>query len=131
MFAEIDPQLAAARGIQDGGWLTVVTQRAEIEARAVVTARIRPLRVGDRTVHQVAMPFHWSYGGAGSHGDAANDLIALSGDPNVVIQESKAFVCDVRPGRVSRGTRPLAGVREPVHPVRVDEDHRAEERPEA
>jgi formate dehydrogenase major subunit len=32
-------------------------------------------------------------------GEAANDLIAMTGDPNVSIQESKAFVCDVRAGR--------------------------------
>jgi formate dehydrogenase major subunit len=131
MFAEIDPELAEQCGIEDGGWLTVSTRRAEIEARAIVTGRIKPLRMGDRTVHQVCMPFHWSYGGPGVTGDAANDLIALSGDPNVAIQESKAFVCSVRPGRSSRGTRPLAGVREPVENVAVDGDHPAEERPEA
>jgi formate dehydrogenase major subunit len=130
MFAEIDPVLAASRGIRDGDWLTVVTQRADIEARALVSARMRPLRMGDRLVHQVALPFHWSWAGLVT-GDAANDLIALSGDPNVVIQESKALVCDVRPGRVSRGTRPLASVREPVHPVRPDQDHPAEHRPQA
>ena len=44
MFAEIDPQLAADRGIEDGGWMTIVTERAEIEARAKVTHRMRPLR---------------------------------------------------------------------------------------
>jgi formate dehydrogenase major subunit len=87
--------------------------------------------MGDRTVHQVALPFHWSYGGPGVTGDAANDLITMSGDPNVAIQESKAFVCDVRAGRTSRGTRPLAGVHEPVNPVRTNEDHPAEERPQA
>jgi formate dehydrogenase major subunit len=130
MFAEIDPELAAARGIEDGGWLTVVTERAEIEARAVVTPRMKPLRIDGRRLHQVALPFHWSWAGPVT-GDAANDLIALSGDPNVVIQESKAFVCDVRAGRSSRGTRPLAGVRTPVHPVRPDGDHPAEERPQA
>ena len=34
MFAEIDPALARDRGIEDGDWMTVVTERAEIEARA-------------------------------------------------------------------------------------------------
>ncbi len=48
MFAEIDPQLAADRGIEDGGWMTIVTERAEIEARAKVTDRIRPLRIDGR-----------------------------------------------------------------------------------
>jgi formate dehydrogenase major subunit len=131
MFAEIDSELAAKAGIEDGGWLTVSTRRAEIEARALVTPRMKPLRMGDRTVLQVALPFHWSWAGPGVTGDAANDLIALSGDPNVAIQESKAFVCDVRAGRSSSGTRKLAGVREPVHPLRPDEDHPAEERPQA
>ena len=46
MFAEIDPQLAADRGIEDGGWMTIVTERAEIEARAKVTDRIRPITRG-------------------------------------------------------------------------------------
>jgi formate dehydrogenase major subunit len=129
MFAEIDLELAKKRGIADGDWLTVMTERAEIEARALVSTRMKPLRMGDRTVHQVALPFHWSYGGSVT-GDAANDLIALSGDPNVAIQESKAFVCDVRAGRTSQGTRALRGL-EPQHPIRANEDHLAEERPEA
>ena len=41
MFAEIDPVLARERGIEDGGWMTIVTERAEIEARAKVTDRMR------------------------------------------------------------------------------------------
>ena len=73
MFAEIDPQLAADRGIEDGGWMTIVTERAEIEARAKVTDRIRPLRVDGRVIHQVALPWHWGYSGL-SRGDTANEL---------------------------------------------------------
>ena len=64
MFAEIDPILAAERGIEDGGWMVIVTERGEIEARAKVTERMRPLRVGGRLIHQVALPWHWGYGGA-------------------------------------------------------------------
>jgi formate dehydrogenase major subunit len=103
MFAEIDPILAHARGIEDGGWMTISTERAEIEARARVTERMRPLRIDGRLTHQVAMPFHWGFSGPVT-GDVANDLIALSGDPNVSIEEAKAFTCDVRTGR--RGERP-------------------------
>jgi formate dehydrogenase major subunit len=109
MFVEIDPQLAADRGIEDGGWLTVMTARAEIEARAVVTERIRPLHVDGRVIHQVGLPYHWGYGGP-DRGDIANDLGVISGDPNVSIQESKAFSCDVRAGRRSQpSTVRLAG----------------------
>jgi formate dehydrogenase major subunit len=98
MFAEIDLVLARDRGIEDGGWMTIVTERAEIEARARVTARMRPLNVDGRQVHQVGLPWHWGFSGL-STGDSANDLGALDADPNVSIQESKAFTCDVRAGR--------------------------------
>jgi formate dehydrogenase major subunit len=109
MFAEVDPALAADRGIEDGGWMTIVTERGEIEARAKVTDRIRPLRVEGRVIHQVGLPYHWGYGGV-DVGDSTNDLGVISGDPNVSIQESKAFTCDVRAGRrSSASTARLAG----------------------
>jgi formate dehydrogenase major subunit len=127
MFAEIDPVIAAERGIEDGGWMTIVTARAEIEARAKVTERMRPLTIDGRTVHQVAMPWHWGYGGP-SPGDAVNDLIVLSGDPNVSIEESKAFSCDVRAGRRSReSTERLARAHDHSRHVAPSEDHPSEE----
>jgi len=128
MFAEIGLELAAERGIEDGGWMTISSPRAEIEARAMVTQRIKPLRIGGRVLHQVGLPWHWGFAGP-VKGDAANDLITLSGDPNVSIQESKAFVCDVRAGRTTAGTRKLAGVHVEPPGVAPDHDHRAEVRP--
>jgi formate dehydrogenase major subunit len=74
-----------------------------------VTERIRPLRVEGRIIHQVGLPYHWGYGG-NDVGDSTNDLGVISGDPNVSIQESKAFTCDVRAGRrASTTTARLAG----------------------
>jgi len=102
MFAEIDPVLAAENGIEDGGWMVIETERAEIEAIAKVTNRVQPLRVSGRVLHQICLPWHWgtyTTSEQGSTGDSVNDLIALSGDPNVTIQESKAFSCAVRAGR--------------------------------
>jgi formate dehydrogenase major subunit len=128
MFAEIDPVLAREHGIEDGGWMTIVTPRAEIEAVAKVTQRMRPLKIDGRVVHQVALPWHWGFGGPQT-GDAANDLITLSGDPNTSIQESKAFVCDVRAGRRSAGPARLAGVHDAPAHVAINEDHVAEEQP--
>jgi formate dehydrogenase major subunit len=125
MFAEIDPVLAADRGIEDGGWLTIETERAAIEARARVTERMRPLKIDGRQIHQVALPWHWGFAG-GVPGDSTNDLGVLGSDPNVSIQESKAFSCNVRAGRRSgQPTERLAGVRarstgDPRH------DHQAE-----
>ena len=63
MFVELSPELAAERGIVHGGWLTVQSARGRIEARAMVTRRLRPLLVEGRVVHQVGLPFHWAFAG--------------------------------------------------------------------
>jgi formate dehydrogenase major subunit len=101
-FCEISPELAAERGLEHGGWATIVTARNAIEARVLVTDRMRPLRVQGRIVHQIGLPFHWGPNGH-SRGDAANELVAIALDPNVHIQEDKAFTADIRPGRRPRG----------------------------
>ena len=101
-FCEVSPELAAERGLEHAGWATIVTARSAIEARVMVTERIRPLRVAGRVVHQVGLPWHWGLNGL-TTGDAANELTHLSLDPNVHIQEDKAFACDIRPGRRPRG----------------------------
>jgi formate dehydrogenase major subunit len=131
MFAEIDPILAKSRGVADGDWARIVTPRAEIEVRALVTDRMKPLNLGGgRLLHQIALPYHWGYTGVVT-GDSANDLSSLSGDPNVSIQDSKAFVCDLRPGRRRGGgdTEPLAGVHDAPPGVAPNRDHPAEIRP--
>src|SRR6202012_1825924 len=95
---ELDPILAADRGIKDGGWLIVETERGVIEARARVTERMRPLRIADRVIHQIAVPWHWGYSGL-NVGDSINDLLHLSGDPNTTIETTKTLTCNVRAGR--------------------------------
>jgi formate dehydrogenase major subunit len=107
MFVEVSPSLAGERGLDNGGWCHVVTSRAVIEARVLVTDRLRPLRVDGRTIHQVWLPYHWGPGGLVT-GDSANDLLGIALDPNVLIQESKVGTCDVRPGRRPRGRAALA-----------------------
>jgi formate dehydrogenase major subunit len=102
MFVEVDPELAALRGLRNGGWATVVTPRSAIEARVLVTERLAPLEVGGRRIHQIGLPYHWGHGGL-TPGDAANDLFPIVVDPNVNIQEVKAATCDVIAGRRPRG----------------------------
>jgi formate dehydrogenase major subunit len=102
LFCEVSPELAAERRLEHGQWATIITSRTAIEARVLVTDRIAPLRVGDRTVHQVGIPYHWGYKGL-TTGDSANDLFHLALDPTVHIQEAKAATCDIRPGRRPRG----------------------------
>jgi formate dehydrogenase major subunit len=104
-FCEVSPELAAERGLEHGGWATIVTARQAVEARVMVTSRIKPLQIGShppRTMHLVGTPYHW--GGVGIvTGDSANDLLPIALDNNVHISEYKAATCDIRPGRRPRG----------------------------
>jgi formate dehydrogenase major subunit len=101
-FCEVSPELAAERGLVNGDWATIVTARNAIEVRVLVTDRLAPLRVADRVVHQIGLPYHWGPNGI-STGDAANELSSVVLDPNAHIQEVKAFSADIRPGRRPRG----------------------------
>ena len=97
-FTEVSPELAEEAGLVHGGWATIVSPRASIHARVLVTRRMRPLRIDGRCVHQVGLPYHWGYRGLVT-GDSANDLVAINEEPNVRIMESKALVCNILPGR--------------------------------
>jgi formate dehydrogenase major subunit len=99
LFAELSPELAAERSIKHGEWIIISTPRGEIEARAMVTRRMRPLHVSGRVVHQIGLPFHWGFQGK-STGSITNDLAHMVLEPNVSIEEAKAFTCNVRPGRI-------------------------------
>ena len=101
LFAEIDPELAVEKGIKNGEWVTVSTKVGEIEARALVTGRMRPLRLGKgKRVHQIGIPYNTGWLGH-SQGDTAGQLIPLAMDPNVSIHEAKTLTCRIRPGRRS------------------------------
>jgi formate dehydrogenase major subunit len=110
MFCEVSPELAAERGLVNGGWATIITARSAIEARVLVTDRVRPLRIQGRTVHQIGLPYHWGSAGV-VRGDSANDLLSIVLDANTHIQESKAATCDIRPGRRPQGAALPALVR--------------------
>jgi formate dehydrogenase major subunit len=128
MFCEVHPDLAREVGLEHGGWATIYTSRSAIEARVLVTDRVRPLRMkGGRTVHQIGLPYHWGKRGVIS-GDSANDLTHMALDPNVHIQEVKAFTCGIRPGRRPRGPelpRFVAELRDQAH-SRREQDPRTE-----
>ena len=105
MFVELSHELAAEKGIDPGSWLTVQSARGRIQARAMVTRRLRPLTINGRVVHQIGIPFHWAFAGE-TVGDTANQLTSLLGEPNISIHESKAFTCQVRAGRSEQHRSP-------------------------
>ena len=101
-FCEVSPELAAERGLVHGDWATIISARQAVEARVMVTPRMKPLQIGGRTTHTVGTPYHW--GGVGIvTGDSANELLPLALDNNVQISEYKVATCDIRPGRRPRG----------------------------
>jgi formate dehydrogenase major subunit len=99
LFVELSPELAAERKIKHGEWVIISTPRGEIEARAMVTRRMRPLRLNGHLVHQIGLPFHWGFQGK-TTGSITNDLAHMVLEPNVSIEEAKAFTCNIRPGHL-------------------------------
>ncbi len=101
-FCEVSPELATERRLEHAGWATIITARAAIEARVMVTERMTPMTVAGKRLHHVGLPYHWGHSGLAT-GDTANELAHLSLDPNVHIQEVKVLACDIQPGRRPRG----------------------------
>jgi formate dehydrogenase major subunit len=106
LFAEMSPQLALQAGIKHGEYVVITSPRGVIEARALVTDRIQPLTINGRPFHQVCLPYQFSYKGL-VRGSTPNDLLAISEEPNVRIMETKALVCNVKPGRLPKGKAAL------------------------
>src|SRR5437870_5298627 len=98
-FTEISHELAKELGIANGDKVTVSTPRGKIVAKAMVTHRLKPFMIDGKTVHQIGVPWHWGYNGI-AKGDITNDLSATVADPTVYIQETKAFMCNVKKGEV-------------------------------
>jgi len=114
MFVEIGEELALSRGVANGDWVVVSSARGEIEARALVTARMKTLLVQGRAAHVVGIVNQFGYRGE-AVGDSANDLTPISMSPDSHIESAKSFTCELRAGRLSkpRPLEPLPRVPEP------------------
>jgi formate dehydrogenase major subunit len=95
MFLEISKELAAEKGIENGGQVVVSSARGQIQMVALVTGRWKPMNINGQKVHQVGMPWHYGWQGLAT-GEVANDLTPHVGDGNTMIPEYKAFLVDVR-----------------------------------
>ncbi len=58
----------------------------------MVTSRLKPLKLGDKVVHEIGLPIHWAPLSGFVQGDITNTLTPQAVDVNVQIQESKAFL---------------------------------------
>ena len=95
MFIEISGELAAEKGIRNGEVVEVESARGTITAVALVTERLKPLKINGQTTHHIGMPWHYGWAGLAT-GDSANDLTPHIGDGNTMIPEYKAFLVNVR-----------------------------------
>jgi formate dehydrogenase major subunit len=99
-IAELGEELASDMGIDNGDIVEVSTARGSIKAVAIVTKRFRRLRIGNKDVDQVGIPWHWGYTGLSKgispNGSSGNILTPHVGDANTTIPEYKTFLCNVR-----------------------------------
>ncbi len=94
-FVEISEQLAALRGIKQGDKVRVSSQRGYVEVKAVVTKRLRPLKVNGQNVETVGIPIHWGFTGQTKKSFVANTLTPFVGDANTQTPEYKAFLVNI------------------------------------
>jgi formate dehydrogenase major subunit len=100
MFVEIPVELGEMRGIANTDMVEVSSKRGVVRAMALVTKRMRPIRIGDgKVVYQVGIPVHWHYAagkGKDKAAQMANLLSPYIGDATVNTPEFKGFLVDVR-----------------------------------
>ncbi|GBR22028.1 formate dehydrogenase subunit alpha [Acetobacter orleanensis NRIC 0473] len=94
-FIEIGEKLAGRLNIAAGDMVKVSSKRGYIEAKAVVTKRVRTLTVMGRELDQIGVPCHWGFEGATRKGYLANTLSPAVGDANTQTPEFKAFLVNV------------------------------------
>ncbi len=97
MFVEISEQLAEWKELKNGDMVTISSKRGAIEAKVLVTSRIKPLRISGQMVEQVGLPWHFGFNGLAT-GGTANMLTAAVGCANTSIPEYKAFLCNIEKG---------------------------------
>ncbi len=94
-YVEMSHELAKEKGIKNGDVVIVESARGRVEAVAMVTVRMRPLRVEGKTIHEIGMPFCFGWM-TPKCGDAVNRLTPSVGDPNTTIPEYKASLVNLR-----------------------------------
>jgi formate dehydrogenase-N alpha subunit len=94
-FVEMSEALAKKKGIKNGDKVEISTKRGKMEAYAVVTKRVKPYKIGNKTVDLVGVIWHFGYNGLAT-GGSANVLTPHVGDANTMIPEYKAFLCNIK-----------------------------------
>src|SRR5262249_17356052 len=93
-FVEVPEALARDKNIRNGDMVRVRSARGSVEGKAMVTRRMRGLRVGGKTVYQIGLPIHWGFIGRVT-GPLINNLSPSVVDPNSGTPEYKAFLVNI------------------------------------
>jgi formate dehydrogenase major subunit len=93
-FVEIPEALAREKQIRSGDMVRVRSARGSVEGKAMVTRRMRGLRVGDKVVYQIGLPIHWGFVGRVT-GPLVNNLSPSVLDPNSGTPEYKGFLVNI------------------------------------
>jgi formate dehydrogenase major subunit len=94
-FVEIGEELAKAKGIANGEWVKVSSNRGFIKCVAVVTKRIPQLDVDGKKIDTVGLPNHWGFVGVARPGYLVNTLTPFVGDANTQTPEYKSFTVNI------------------------------------
>ena len=60
---ELPIALAQKLEVESGDWVRVSSARGELEVKALVTPRMKALKIGDQEVTVVWMPYNWGFQG--------------------------------------------------------------------
>jgi formate dehydrogenase major subunit len=93
-FVEVPAELAAQKGIVSGDLVRVSSARGKVEGPALVTKRLRTLKVKGEKVFHVGLPIHWGFVGKVS-GPLINNLTPSAYDPNSGTPEYKGFLVNL------------------------------------
>ena len=88
-------ELAKEKGVANGDWVKVSSNRGFIKAVAVVSKRIASLDVDGKRVHTVGLPNHWGFVGVAKPGYLVNTLTPFVGDANTQTPEFKSFTVNL------------------------------------
>jgi len=99
-FVEIPEEMAQERGIAGGDRVKVESARGFYIAKAMVTKRIKAMKINGKKTYQIGIPIHWGYRGiAEDEGKTAktpaNMLSPTVMDPNAYTPEFKGFLVKV------------------------------------
>ena len=99
-FVEMPAELADELGLRGGEKVKVSSARGHYIAKAMVTRRIKPMRIDGKKVYQIGIPIHWGYRGISEDEGKtaltpANMLSPAAIDPNAFTPEFKGFLVKV------------------------------------